>query len=88
MRAGLLVIGLGEFPDQFFKDIAHVGGGDLLWGHIGLCRVELLQSHKQHTALDHQLDCIGKVEILNDVLDIGGKAPQIGFKIRFYIVRV
>ena len=88
MCASLLVIRFGEFSDQFFKNIAHVGRGDLLRGHIRFCRVELLQGHEQHTALDHQLDCIGKVEILNDVLDIGGKAPQIGFKIRFHIIRV
>ena len=88
MSTSLLVIRFGEFPDQFLKDITHVSGGDFLWGHIALCGVELLQGHEQNAALDHQLHGVGKVKVINDVLDIGGEALQIGFKVDFHIVRI
>ena len=88
MGTSLLVIGFGEFPNQFLKNVAHVGGGDLIQRHIAFAGVELLQGDKQNAALDHQLDGVGKVEVLNDVLDIGGKALKIGFKVAFHIVRL
>ena len=88
MGTSLFVIGLGEFPDQLLKNVAHVGGGDLVQRHIALAGVELLQGDKQNAALDHQLDGVGKVEVLDNVLDVGGKALKIGFKVAFHIVRL
>ena len=70
----LLVIGLGKFPNQLLKDIAHVRRGDLLRGHIRLGGVELLQGYKQNAALDHQLHGVGKVEVVDDVFDICGES--------------
>ena len=84
----LLVVGFGEFADQLFKNVAHVGGGNFLRGHIALAGIELLQGDVEDTALDHQLDRVGKVEVLNDVLDIGGKALKIGFKVALHVVRL
>ena len=84
----LFVVGFGEFADQLFKNVAHVGGGDFLRGHIALAGIELLQGDVEDTALDHQLDGIVKVEVLNDVLDIGGKTLKIGFKVALHVVRL
>ena len=88
MSTGLFVIRLGELPDQFFKDIAHVSGGDFLRGHISFGGIKLLQGHEQNATLYHQLHGVGKVKVIDDILDIGGEALQIGFKVDFRIVRV
>ena len=88
MGTSLLVIGFGEFADQLFKNVAHVGRGDFFRGHIALAGIELLQGDVEDTALDHQLDGVGKVEVFDNVLDVGGKALKIGFKVAFHIVRL
>ena len=84
----MFVVRFGEFTDQFFKDIAHIGGGDFVRGHIALFGAELLQGHKQNAALYHQLDRIGKVKVFNNILYVRGKPLQIGVKVAFHVVRV
>ena len=88
VSTSLLVIGLGEFPNQFLKDITHVSGGDLLRRHISFGGIKLLQGHEQNTTLYHQLHGVGEVEVIDNVLDIGREALQIGFKVDFHIVRI
>ena len=83
-----MVIIQKQLPNQFLKDITHVSGGDFLRGHIALCGVELLQGHEQNAALDHQLHGVSEVEVIDNVLDIGREALQIGFKVDFHIVRI
>lgn len=88
VRSGLLVIALGELADQLLKDIAHIRGSDALGAHIALRGGKLLQHHKEHLAADHRAHLIGKLEVLDNVLDVVGEALQVVVEVAFQIVRV
>ena len=91
--ARLLVVLLVEAPDQLLEDRAHavvveagmpdgaVGVLDRGGAEVDVGRRELLDQRAQGVGLREPLDLIAELEVLEDVLDIGGEAVEIGLEV-------
>lgn len=73
--AGGFVDGIRELADEFFKDDAHVGVGDVFRGEVDA--EESLEDVLQEAGVGEALEDARKVEVDKDVLDGGGESCEV-----------
>ena len=92
-----LVVVLIEFANQFLKNRTHtviVQSGvlhdslgiiliDRLWGEVDIRRDKFLNHRPQNIRLNHRVNLVAELELLQDFLYIGRKTIQISFKVSF-----
>ena len=88
VRPGLLVVGLREAAHQILKDVAAVHRSDPVRAKVALGGGKLLDDQVEGVALHHALDDVLKIELGEDILDVGGKTRQVVPEVGLDIVRV
>ena len=86
--SGLLIVGLGKPLDQVLEDVPHIHGADLLRPHIRLVRAEVHNHLIEQTRLYHAVNLGTEIHAGEDVLNIVGKAIEVGPEVVIDVLRV
>ena len=93
MFTRLLVVLLVETPNQLFEDRAHpvvveagiphgtIGVHDRVGTQIDVRRSEFLDERAQGIRLGQPRNLVAEFEVVENVLDVGRKAVEVGFKV-------
>ena len=81
MFTSFLVVFLIEPTHQFLKDGAHAVVVDAVGGEVDLGIEELADQGAQSVGFGESGQLVAELEVIDDVLNVGGKAVQVVFEI-------
>ena len=85
---GVLVAGLGEFADDFFKDVAHFQIGNVVGMEVAFLLREFLQDNVEDAFLVHTRDFGIEVEPLDDFAHVRRESLQVLAEVRRDVVGI
>ena len=85
---GILVAGLGEFADDFFKDVSHFQIGNVVGMEVAFLLREFLQDDVEDAFLVHARDFGIEIEPLDDFAHVRRESLQVLAEVRRDVVGV